>query len=531
MPAATETIETLTPRSKEAPWVEQAEWAEQAPTSLELRERVEIQYGALLDLVHLSAGRGGFELFERELIPALWKLARLLIALYLCLGHERLEEDGSCARRPGEQKKKPKDRLLGTFFGKVRYWRTYLYSPERGGGRYPLDEKLELVADGFSLGLLGRAVQVATKMSYEAAAMMLRSFLGWSPSTTSIEEATLGLGRYTSRWFETAPVPTDDGEILVIQIDSKAVPTATEKELEKRRAKRHKGHKAPSARQRGRARRSRLSPKPRRKKGDKSKNGRMATIVVMYTLKRSFDENGNPILLGPTNRWHYASFAPKRHAVAMARREANRRGFTREAGRLIQVVTDGDEDLACYIKALFPEARHTLDAAHALEYLWKAGACLFREGSAELLRWVEEHKAHLYAGNIHETVLDVDERIKRIKTRAKRERLAKHIEYLAKRADMMNYDLLDAEDLEIGSGIVEGAVRFVISQRFDEGGMRWLRERAEALLQLRCIELNGHWQQFLDFAHRRLLDESAASGSPPRLLQSQPQPLPTFGLV
>lgn len=368
-------------------------------------------------------------------------------------------------------------------------------------------------------------------MSYEAAAMMLRSFLGWSPSTTSIEEATLGLGRYTSRWFESAPLPPDDGQILVIQLDSKAVPTATEQELEKRRAKRRKGSKAPSARQRGRSRRAHLSPKARRKKGDKSKNGRMATIVVMYTLKRSVDENGEPILLGPTNRWKYASFAPKRHAAAIARREADRRGFTRDSGKLIQLVSDGDEDLACYARALFPEARHTLDVAHALEYLWKAGACLYREGSAALAEWVERHKAHLYAGNIHETVLEVDQRIGCVKSRAKRKRLAKSIEYLAKRADMMNYDVLSAEDLELGFGVVEGAVRFVISQRFDEGGMRWIRDRAEALLQLRCIELNGHWEQFLDFAHQYLLSESATSGRHARLLQSQPQPLPTFGLA
>ena len=59
--------------------------------------------------------------------------------------------------------------------------------------------------------------------------------------------------------------------------------------------------------------------------------------------------------------------------------------------------------------------------------------------------------------------------------------------YIAKRVHMMNYDQLEREDLELSSGIVEGAVRYVVAQRFDEGGMRWIRERAEALLQLRCI--------------------------------------------
>ncbi|MBL4846629.1 MAG: ISKra4 family transposase, partial [Planctomycetes bacterium] len=50
---------------------------------------------------------------------------------------------------------------------------------------------------------------------------------------------------------------------------------------------------------------------------------------------------------------------------------------------------------------------------------------------------------------------------------------------------MMNYDYLLKQDLEIGSGSVEGAVRYVVAQRFDAAGMRWIRERAEALLQLR----------------------------------------------
>ena len=34
--------------------------------------------------------------------------------------------------------------------------------------------------------------------------------------------------------------------------------------------------------------------------------------------------------------------------------------------------------------------------------------------------------------------------------------------------------------------------------------MRWIAERAEALLQLRCIELNGQWNDFIRFVHASL---------------------------
>ena len=72
----------------------------------------------------------------------------------------------------------------------------------------------------------------------------------------------------------------------------------------------------------------------------------MSTIVVMYTLERSDDG----LLEGPINKKVYASYAPKRHAVAVSRREADKRGFKDESGRLVQIVTDGDNDLECYVK-------------------------------------------------------------------------------------------------------------------------------------------------------------------------------------
>ncbi len=77
--------------------------------------------------------------------------------------------------------------------------------------------------------------------------------------------------------------------------------------------------------------------------------------------------------------------------------------------------------------------------------------------------------------------------------------------------------------------MIEGAVRCVVSQRFDGGGMRWIEERAEALLQLRCIQINGDWEQFVAFADKRTLREKADRA--PRLAQNQPDPLPTFDLA
>lgn len=514
---------------------EQDEWKAFAPTSAMLRDRTEAEVGRIFEMVERAAGRAEYERFERQLIPALFRLGRLFIGLFLALWQERRKpETREVHGKETYRRQPPKPRMLGTFFGKVRYWRSYLEQTngKRPGGFFPVDVALGLTADGFSMGVLSRAVRLATKMSYATAAVLFRSFLLWAPSHTTIEEATLGLGRFTSEWVEHRPPPEGDGEVLIIQIDGKATPTIRAAELAKRCGKRvNKPQRYPdSPRHRGRTKRQRRAPKKRRKKGDKSKNGRVATLVVMYTLRRDIDAEGYLMLKGPINRWVYASYAPKRHAFAIARREADKRGFTKYSGRRVQVLTDGDDDLARYTKEFFPEAKHTLDVIHAIEYLWKASTCLYREGSPAQRGWVEQQTDKLYDGKAKKIVSTLRARRPQAKTKKQRERLANIANYFAKRTHMMNYDELDRQDLELSTGMVEGAVRFVIAQRFDEGGMRWKRERAEALLQLRCIEINGDWDSFVAFAHAKLSRRQRGARRQERVLRDAPNPLPTYGI-
>ena len=505
-----------------------------APTVEEVKAAIVHEVNALIAWV-LSCETLTFFAFETQLLPQVLALGRLFVQLFLSMREARFQVTHA-QPEPGYKRQGPNARWLGTLFGKVRYWRTYLYRD--GGGYYPLDVELGLTGDGFSLsacnaqaGLLlqSHAARIATKVSYAQTALVLSLFLLWTPAQESIEGFVLGLGRHTAAWFESAPAPEGDGEVLVIQIDGKATPTATEAELEKRRGKRTPNPHPGSQRHRGRAARQQRGSKKRRRKGDKAKNGKMATIVVMYTLRKSADGT----LEGPVNKKVYASYAPKRHTIAIARREANKRGFGPESGKRIQIVTDGDNDLERYIDEFFPEAEHTIDVYHVVEYLWDAGACLYGEGSAELEEWVNRQKAALYDGRVAEVITELEHRLQQLDPRQTgvRERLEKIREYLAKRQAKMDYRRLREEDLEISSGAVEGAVNYVIAKRFDSGGMRWIKERAEALLQLRCIEVNNDWEAFITFVHDRLRAQAQQDHRNLSLKCSQPAPLPTYGLA
>jgi hypothetical protein len=498
----------------------------------ELKRQVE---EATEGIVTLASTYGGeFEGFQQELRSLVWALGRVAVMLFLAMRHQRCEVAEEVERGGRKFRRAPaQPRSLNSFFGVVRYQRTYLREVTAGEkhGLYPLDEELKLGGDRVSFGLLAVAARLALKLSFAEARSTLGLFVPNPPSTEVIEQTVLGLGQQTAAWFESAPPPTDDGEVLVAQIDSKGAPTSTATEMSRRRGKR-KHRAARCRRHRGRMQRSSRPKKPRRKKGDKSKNAKMATMVVLYTLRRGKDGR----LHGPLNVWRYASFAPKRHAFAIAKREALKRGFGPESGKLLQLVTDGDLDLAVYANEFLPWALHSIDVMHVIEKLWTAGECIHREGTPECRAWVEARKDELYGGEAARIVELLKRRLTETpKTgpgnRGKRERLADVIRYLENRLDKLAYDQLIAQDLELGTGMVEGSVKNIIGKRCDHGGMRWIKERVEAIVQLRCIEANGDYERFAAFALARLLADAQSRAAIPRLQVATAASLPTFGVA
>jgi hypothetical protein len=80
------------------------------------------------------------------------------------------------------------------------------------------------------------------------------------------------------------------------------------------------------------------------------------------------------------------------------------------------------------------------------------------------------------------------------------EKLNDVLTYLRARVKLMDYGRWKAADLVIASRVVEGAARYVVGERLDNSGMRWVEERAEAVLLLRCIEVNGDWEDFMEWS-------------------------------
>ncbi len=444
-------------------------------------------------------------LFEKEIQPKLSELGCLFFQLFLMCSHERLDCSKWLNTGLYYAKTHPVSRRIKTIYGIATYWRTYLVLKEKNkGGFYPLDVLLGITRDGFSPLVMSLVTKLAIRVSFGASVILFKTFFGWSPSTESIECLVLGLGREAGAYMEHVAAPEGDGEILVIEVDGKATPTATEEELAKRRGQRSKKKCSCCNRHRRKHIRTRSKCK-RRKKGDKSKNGRSITIVVMYTFKRGSDG----LLHGPINKTVWGSYAPRKVMLEWARRQAAKRGFPPESTK-VHIGIDGEKCLKDGLSLLFPNASFFLDIRHLEEYIWKVGHAYFKEGSAELENWVEDKRSMLYEGSASELLEELEKLMNCLSKRAKRDKskrevLQKVIRYMEKRLDMMHYKKYIEEDLPIATGVVEGAARYVVGERMDCSGMRWIPGRAEALLHLRCIELNGDWDHFFEWGYKHWL--------------------------
>jgi len=501
-------------------------------TSAEVEHKLEAHLAKLVAYARRQGerGRGSLRCTERDVAAKLQHAGRLLILLSLTVAEEQLDPKAKHAGRSYVRRPR-KEKWLGTIFGGILYFRTYCraasWEKDRSG-RHPLDAQWGITRDRFSMNVISASARLATHVSFEICSDLLKEFWGWSPAKDSIEGMVLGLGAVTEEYFEQAPPPEGDGDVLVIQVDSKGAPTATDGELAKRRRPWKGQSRAPSPRHRGRRRRRGWQKPRRRKPGDKRKNAKMATLVVMYTLKRK-----DGLLLGPLNKRVYGSFAPKRHAFAWAAREAKKRGFDPKSDKsLIQFVSDGDPDLGSLACEYLPCAKQTIDLYHVMEYVWSAGECQHKAGSGNLTAWVAQQKSRLLRGQHRRVVREVEETLTRLRrrgqlTKGKRVRLETAAEYLRTNGYRLDYKWVREMDLELASGAVEGAVNHVMGKRLDNGGMRWIRERAEAVLKLRCIEVNGQWENFITFVDCHLR-RKLARGSPVRIMQTAPSPLPSL---
>ena len=440
-----------------------------------------------------------FHDFEQALWSALLALGRALVLLFLARAAER--------PRTGTYKRgmvrfvlngEARTTDLGTLFGKVPFTRPIArpMGAPRAACDLPVDRELGLCS-GFSLGVVLATTRLCSQLAFTSARQTLEQFCEWVPSPRAVLRMVDAVGGLARAFLEQAPAPEDDGEVLVLEADSKGAPTISSRE----RARRARPHRVKNGKNRRHHRRRRRHEHPyqRRKPGEKSKNAIMAVVGVIYTLRR--DENG--LLDGPINKRVYATFSGHRALFEWLHQEAVKRGYGTDKFERVHFLADGAEAIWKLQKEFFPDAEVALDWYHVSEKLWAVAKCIHRKDRNKRAAWVKEQQRRLRNGSFDALMSELqvalsDTPLTGPGNKYRRTVLSMTINHFAKNRGRMRYRRLRRLDLDIATGVVEGAVRHLVGIRFDGPGMRW-GDRRERLLHLRCILLNGQWQQLGEF--------------------------------
>src|SRR4051812_49528344 len=204
------------------------------PTAEDLQRQTRERLDEIVAYCVDDRGPTTFLEFETALLGLLRSLGCLLIQLFLRARHDRL--DPTAWRARGYRTADPAaGRTLKTSCGPVAYARAFLV-PRSGGspGVHPLDVALGLTRDAYTPLVIGWFCRLATRISFRVASGLGGMFLGATPPASAVEEWVLGLARPAYVYLGAGPLPEGEGDVLVIEIDGKAAPTATEQELARR---------------------------------------------------------------------------------------------------------------------------------------------------------------------------------------------------------------------------------------------------------------------------------------------------------
>lgn len=434
------------------------------------------------------------EAVETSLWSALLALGRAMIALYLARVVARPRPPGYVHDGARFELAESVRSEVGTRFGKVEFVRPVgrRVGWRRAACDRPIDRALSLCS-GFSLPAVLSVTRLCAQLAFANARATFAQFCEWSPSQRTTLRMVDAVGAKARPFLAAQPAPDDDGEILVIQVDGGGAPHIDQAELLLRQ--RPRAPRDGAARHRRRRRRH-ARQRPRRAKGDKSKNAKVAFVGVIYTLGAP-DKDGTRE--GPIHKRIYATFDSHAALFEWLHHEAVKRGY---GTKRTLFLADGADAIWDQQAIWFPKAEACIDWVHIVEKLWAAGRCLHRESSKDLAAWVAERTRELRGrGGAGKVITALSAAYASIpKTgpgnKSKRDKLLAVQKHLAKHQHRLRYHDLRRDDLDMGTGAIEGAVRNLVRMRLDGPGMRWSRGRSEHVLHLRCILLNGHWDDF-----------------------------------
>ena len=397
-------------------------------------------------------------------------------------------------------------RALESLFGTVQVERLGYGAPGQES-LHPLDAALHLPEERYSHALRKKVAVEAARSSFEEVVEAIVEHTGGQVPKRQAEELCQRAAQdfetfYAQRRVQPSSPQAEPSEaIVVLTTDGKGVPMRTE---------------ALRAQTRQAAERTRHKLRTRLSKGEKRHRKRMATVAAVYSMtpyvRRADDlvrelapvhEVRTERRPQPQDKRVWASVRQEpRTVITEMFNEA--RGRDPEGTHPWVVLVDGQEHqlrlIRHEVKRRGVAVTLILDLFHVLEYLWAAAFAFHAEGSAEAELWVRTQLLSLLRGRVSRVAAAMRRRATvGAFTASKRAAVDRCADYLLKYRDMLRYDQYLAAGYPIGTGVIEGACRYLVKDRMERTGARWTLDGAEAVLRLRALWTNGDFEEYWTF--------------------------------
>jgi hypothetical protein len=427
---------------------------------------------------------------------------------------ERIAQVASAAGIPHGTAEKGHGRGLASVFGPVRVSRM-AYRNRREPNLYPADARWILPDDPYSLGMRALAAFHLATGGYGQAQEIIKARTGVTVGRAQLAGLAGDLAAWTGDFYEERARDAEeeqqpDGDVVMMQADGKGIA---------------------------------LRPEHRKGGGtDAAHPGikKMAEIVAVADFTPAVREPGD-IAAPPARRrthpgpeardkWVSASITGDIPAmIGKAFDEADRRDPQRVRQRVFLV--DGNKQ---QITAIGDHARARglkvpvlIDYIHVSGYIGKASAALHPGAPVAAGQWADGQLLRV----LHGRAKAVAATLKSVAAKARANPRTRHLDladmdkaitYLENNHQHMRYDTALAKGWPIATGMIEGACRFVIEDRFGITGARWSPDGAEDILKLRAVVVNGDLDHYMRYYKNRYREEHHLARYDPATIEDLP---------
>lgn len=363
-----------------------------------------------------------------------------------------------------------RSKLVLTVLGWVEVLRPYYLCVHCGRGQFPVDVELDIENTEFSPGVRRMQAMVGHEAPFDDGREQMKILAGLEVTTKSVERTAEAIGTDIAQREHSEiqralqlDLPVIVGKpirIIYVQMDGTGIPV-----VKKETGRQGKVEGQPA-------------------------HTRECKLGCVFT-QTTWDKEGYAIR-NPDSTTYTGAIETAEEFGRRIYAEACRRGWSRA---LLKVVMgDGAEWIWNIADLHFPGAIQIVDLYHARQHLWEVARKLYPNEEGKQKAWMKMHQKLLDRGKIEKLV----NALRAIKSENVEiaEKVRTEADYFERNRERMRYPKFRRQHLFVGSGVIEAGCKTVIAARLKRSGMFWTVRGANAIVALRCCQLNGEFENY-----------------------------------